>query len=54
MMAALILDIKQLVKCEDIVKIAQKAAEAILKVYNSKVGHMEGLASPKRCKQLVI
>lgn len=37
-MAALNLTIEQHIACEDVVAIAEKAAEAILAVYNSKVG----------------
>jgi hypothetical protein len=36
-MASLKLSLEQNIRCEDVVKIAEKAAEAILAVYNSKV-----------------
>lgn len=36
-MAALDIDLKQHIKCEDVVKIAENAAAAIMAVYNSKV-----------------
>ena len=37
-MAHLKVSLTQDIQCEDVVKIAEKAAEAILAVYNSKVG----------------
>jgi hypothetical protein len=36
-MASLKVSLEQNIRCEDVVKIAEKAAEAILAVYNSKV-----------------
>jgi hypothetical protein len=36
-MASLKVSLEQNIRCEDVVKIAEKAAEAILSVYNSKV-----------------
>jgi hypothetical protein len=38
-MASLKVSLEQNIQCEDVVKIAQKAAEAILAVYNSKVSN---------------
>ena len=36
-MASLKVSLEQNIRCEDIVKLAEKAAEAIMAVYNSKV-----------------
>ena len=38
LMAHLKVALEQDIRCEDVVKIAEKAAEAIISVYNSKVG----------------
>lgn len=38
-MAHLKVAVEQNIRCEDVAKIAEKAAEAILAVYNSKVGN---------------
>lgn len=40
---SLTIPITQHISCEDVVKIAEKAAEAILAVYDSKVSEFGGL-----------
>lgn len=40
---SLTIPITQRISCEDVVKIAEKAAEAILAVYDSKVSEFGGL-----------